>query len=294
MLIELRKQLKQQIEELKLFTPKFNRHVKFTPEFVEACFLATPGCDSPEFKDRLYWIINDIYKYRTCNTCKKPIEEMIKDFSSHYKTKQHCNRKCRMSDKVLRKRWEDARLLRTGYKTPLENPEVWLKIKATNMERTGYENPLSNPAAHEKRRETSFIKYGVRHPMQNYEVFQRSMKARFQVKTYKGRDGSARYQGYEDVALRYFHETLAISMDDITCDRGEMPKIFYINSEKRFQARYYPDIYIKAINLIIEVKSWYTYNMKIIETHEKQAACKQQGYNHIILICDKKHILKVI
>lgn len=64
---------------------------------------------------------------------------------------------------------------------------------------------------------------------------------------------SVNYQGYENVALdeliKMYNE------DDIENNRQKIPKIQYILNNK--VCYYYPDIYIKSQNLIIEVKSVY-------------------------------------
>lgn len=60
-------------------------------------------------------------------------------------------------------------------------------------------------------------------------------------------------KGYEHLAL---DELVKIyNEDDILTDRNDMPKIMYNFNDKTL--RYYPDIYIKSENKIIEVKSTY-------------------------------------
>lgn len=52
-----------------------------------------------------------------------------------------------------------------------------------------------------------------------------------------------------------------------------MPKFNYIGEDEK-QHRYYPDIYLKSENKVIEVKSEYTYN-KELEKNQLKKACVQ-------------------
>ena len=48
--------------------------------------------------------------------------------------------------------------------------------------------------------------------------------------------------------------------------------------------RYFPDIYIKSINTIIEVKSVWTYEQQKERNLMKEKACLKQGYNFEFII----------
>jgi hypothetical protein len=84
-----------------------------------------------------------------------------------------------------------------------------------------------------------------------------------------------RIQGYENLAL---DELVKIyKEDDIVTNRREMPKIYYYIKTKKY--RYYPDIYIKSENKIIEVKSHYTYTKNLINNIYKSLATRKLGYD---------------
>jgi hypothetical protein len=91
-------------------------------------------------------------------------------------------------------------------------------------------------------------------------------------------------QGYEPFALdeliKKYEET------DIITERKDIPRIKYTIDEK--QKYYFPDIHIKSINTIIEVKSNWTYKCKEDNIQEKANATKLAGYNYEIWIYDDK------
>lgn len=54
-------------------------------------------------------------------------------------------------------------------------------------------------------------------------------------------------------------------------------KVFYMDDKKK--RRYYPDIYIKSENRIIEVKSKYTFESHKTINKLKEKACVNLGFN---------------
>lgn len=64
-----------------------------------------------------------------------------------------------------------------------------------------------------------------------------------------------------------------------------MPEFLYYN-EKKYK-KYYPDIYLKKENLIIEVKSTWTYKIDRNEIIIKAKTVKYNGYNFMLLVFDK-------
>jgi predicted AAA+ superfamily ATPase len=82
-------------------------------------------------------------------------------------------------------------------------------------------------------------------------------------------------QGYEDIVL----EKLLRKYDenDILIQRTEMPELWYIDDNGKYH-RYFPDFYIPSKNLVIEVKSIYTYKQDTITYHKKRKACLYAGF----------------
>lgn len=146
----------------------------------------------------------------------------------------------------------------------------------------------------DKYKETCLERFGVANPSQNAEVHAKQFKD--SVYDYVFESGRiVRIQGYEkqaiDKLLEIFHE------DDLIIGKGDVPEIWYDLDNIRH--RYFPDIYIPKENLIIEVKSAWTYE-KDCETLTKNLAkrdgCKILGYNHLFIIFDspgKKLLSKI-
>ena len=136
-----------------------------------------------------------------------------------------------------------------------------------------------------KNRLTCIKKYGVENPMQDLSVFNKQGRSNKRFKDYVFPSGNiARIQGFENKAidelLKSYNEL------DIVCSRLLIPKIPYTKLNGR-PAKYYPDIYIPKDNLIIEVKSKWTYSGKPewLDTNLlKQQATLDAGYNFKFLI----------
>ena len=47
---------------------------------------------------------------------------------------------------------------------------------------------------------------------------------------------------------------------------------------------YYPDFYYAPLNLLIEIKSEYTFNKELNKNLAKQKSCLDNGYNFIFII----------
>lgn len=89
-----------------------------------------------------------------------------------------------------------------------------------------------------------------------------------------------RIQGYENLAL---DEIVKIYKEvDIITNRNEMPIIYYKQNGKKL--RYYPDIYIKSKNIIIEIKSQWTYKLHLIKNILKSLATRKLNYEYEIWI----------
>jgi len=58
--------------------------------------------------------------------------------------------------------------------------------------------------------------------------------------------------------------------------------------------RYFPDFPFFRENLIIEVKSEYTYRVNFTKNMNKAWCVLDSGYDFVIMICDKKAVIKII
>jgi hypothetical protein len=159
------------------------------------------------------------------------------------------------------------------------------KCKNTFLEKYGVSNPNKTKEIRNKIKETNLKRYGVEYPSQCPNIMEKTQKNARKYKEYTMPNGEIRkVQGYEPLALNELVKLY--KEDDILTERKSVPRIQYvINDKKRY---YFPDIYIKSMNKIIEVKSTWTYKCKEDFVKEKEEATKKLGYNYEIWIYNKK------
>jgi hypothetical protein len=197
-----------------------------------------------------------------------------------------------LQNKIIKSKAKDSILRIYNVDNVFENEEIKEKIKQTIMEKYsvdnisksenikelkksttnkhyGVEYPSQSEEVKDKIKETCMEKYGVEHPCQNLEIFEKQQKSAFKLRYYK----DLYYRGsYElDFLEKYYN---------IGIRNFESIVYFYKNK----QHRYFPDFYYEPLNLIIEIKSSYTYNLHIEKNIEKEKACINQGFNYIKII----------
>ena len=176
----------------------------------------------------------------------------------------------------VRKKSEQNYLNKYGVNHPMLLDATKNKIKKTNLNKYGDEVYFKTTSFKIKSKITNLRKYCVEYSTQNEEIYNRAMKNSLRMCKYK--DSNLYYQGtYElDFLNNYFH---------IGVERGKSIKYFLNDNEKI----YFPDFYYKSLNLIIEIKSEYTYNLHLEKNIEKEKACLEQGFNYIKII-DKNYL----
>ena len=158
-------------------------------------------------------------------------------------------------------------------------PEIIEKIKNTFNERFGG-HPKKTDKVQAKWVATCLEKYGG-HPNQNAQVQARAEANSYHYKDYMLPEGGiVRIQGYENLALDELFQLY--EQDDVVIGRGNVPTIvYYIDQVKHV---YFPDIYIKSENKIIEVKSEWTLTLVKGNVEEKAQATVKAGYKYEIWI----------
>jgi len=186
---------------------------------------------------------------------------------------------------MVKQKMKTTNLGKYGSECVLKVQEIKEKIKATMIEKYGVEHPMYNPASKEKMKKTSLEKYGVEYPTQLVEIQEKAAHTAKSYKDYTTPTGRViKVQGFEPYALNELYKLYA--EDDIITDRKLVPKIEYIDNDiKKF---YFPDIYIKSINKIIEVKSTWTYRTNETKCKLKGKACINNSYIFEMWIYDKK------
>lgn len=257
--------------------------------------------DNTSIQIRIKFILNDIKEYPKCVICSHPVREHNKDL----RLLETCSIKCDYQYRAnLTKK---SNLIKYGVESTTNLKHIKEKIKNTMIEKHGvtsytlsndfktkskktktikYSNPTYvNPTKgketklerygsenynnHEKYIETCIEKYGVEHVMQSKEIFEKQQSKCYGAKKYK----HLYYRGtYELLFITEFEKRFPIETLEncfaIKYNNDNKPKI------------YFPDFLIKNKNIIVEIKSPWTYdnNGKNIElrelNHKKWEAAK--------------------
>jgi hypothetical protein len=192
----------------------------------------------------------------------------------------------------IKEKIKSTHLEKRGVEYAFQSEEVKEKIRATHLENHGVENPMQCEEFKEKRENTNLDKYGVKHvfqseeikdkikstnleryqaenPMQNSEIFYKHQMACFKKKEVITPSGKTIYlQGYEPQAYKILLESY--KEDEIINESNLIPTFWWIDNNN-LKHKYYPDFFIPKDNLIVEIKSTYTYELnkeKIDKTKE--------------------------
>ena len=119
---------------------------------------------------------------------------------------------------------------------------------------------------------TCIERYGVESPMQSVIIFNKQQKSGLKTKKYDNTE--LVYQGtYELDFLEKYHDRLKIEKIN--------PIQYFLNENSHY---YHPDFYLPEYNLIIEVKSSYTYNYDLDKNLAKKEYSIKSGYNFMFII----------
>ena len=162
------------------------------------------------------------------------------------------------------------------------------KAAITNLDKYGCVNPSSNLEVKQKRTDTMVERFGVENASQNAEVHAKKMKSQYRNKEYVFPSGRKEMvMGYEPQAITELLQTY--NEDDIVVETTQISRISYIGIDGN-KHYYFPDIYIPKDNLLIEVKSEYTYSSRTdwLDTNlAKQKYSLLAGYNFKFMIMSK-------
>jgi len=162
------------------------------------------------------------------------------------------------------------------------------KCKQACNEKRGCDYPFQHKDIQKKIKKTLVERYGTEFLMHIPEFYRKAKLTAYSVKEKTLSNGmTIKYQGYEifEIELllqKYSYEDIIIECEDI---HTKMPVIDY---EWKIDRKYYPDLYIPKDNLIIEVKSKYTYELHMEQNHKKIISCVEHGYNFILVIFTPK------
>ncbi len=194
-----------------------------------------------------------------------------------------------MKDPACMEKLQATNVERYGFKCSFSNKDVQEKFKKNYLEKHGVDNPFKNPDVQKLKVENCIEKYGVENPMQDAEIFSNHHRSFSKYKEFVFPSGrTVRVRGYEHLALTKLLETF--HEDDLVVDNKEIEaftgKIFYFSKDFK-KHRYFPDIYVKSLNKIIEVKSIWTYEKDLEVNLLKKEASEKTNTLFEFMILDK-------
>lgn len=189
-----------------------------------------------------------------------------------------------MQSSEIRKKSRRTCMEKYGVEYSLQSQELKEKSRRTCMKKYGVEFSVQSEEFKEKIKKTCMEKYGVEHHLQCPEILAKNQKSAHSRKEYLFPSGrKIQVQGYEHIALNSLLHTY--TEDDIqTSFENRLTIQYYINDKKH---AYFPDIFIPSENLIIEVKSTYTYDVQKDKNELKAQACIDKGYKFQFYIIDR-------
>lgn len=150
--------------------------------------------------------------------------------------------------------------------------------KDTLMINYGVGNPSQSPEIQLKKEETCFKNFGVKYPAQSEEIHKKQQSGYILKHHYTG----LHYRGsYELDFIEYCLEK------NITIENFKGSINYFFDGKNR---KYFPDFFIKKLNLVIEIKSSYTYECEKEQNEAKKEATINSGFNFKFII-NKKYKL---
>ncbi|ADB04025.1 MutH/Vsr/archaeal HJR-like endonuclease [Marseillevirus marseillevirus] len=201
-----------------------------------------------------------------------------------------------MANPDIVKKQQETCEQRHGNKHPIRLEKFKEEYRLSCIQKYGVDNPMKLKETQLKSRETYKAKTGYDHPSQNPEVARKILKSSLRKKEFIMPSGSPFIcQGFEPLALQLLLDE-GIDEQDILSPSEQGIKIPY-----EFQGKshmYHPDIFVPSLNLLIEVKSDWTFGGcggkkkdEAERTLKKLAACREQGYNTRLYVFDKNNNL---
>lgn len=220
------------------------------------------GIKTNDIQESVYWLMHELSDYpKKCVECGNPVR--FRSYSEAYMY-ERCSSKCANNSGEVKAQKEKSYMERFGVRHHLASDQSKRKIKDTCFKNCGYE---SN--------------------MQNKDLFLKNMKSQYRLKDYILPSGKIiKLMGYEPQVLAHLLETEYAEED---FDFENIPSIRYDSNRV-----YFPDFFIPKENLLIEVKSSWTYKTDLEKNKLKAAASRQVGFKHITLIWDKRAPIQII
>lgn len=164
-----------------------------------------------------------------------------------------------------------------GTSNPFGNKEIQKKLKQISINKYGVDNVFKSEEFKKFIKDYNLEKYGVEYISQVEELYIKQQKSGYRLHYHE--NTKLRYRGtYEKHFLDFCFN------NKITIEQGKRIKYNYNGTDHY----YFSDYYIKSKNLIVEIKSSWTYNKYLIKNIIKRNATIEEGYNYMFII-DKNY-----
>lgn len=256
-------------------TKKFKKHMKETYGYISPFELKQTHDKSKETLKNKYGVDHN---FKIDGIQEKINKTFIKNYGYDRASKND-----KIKNKIIK-----TNNKKYGGNSPLCNKKIQQKSKTTHLKNYKYYG-LSNIKILKKYKNTMLKRYGYESVLHNPEILNKILKSSYKFKKFVLPSGKViNVQGYEDFVIyqllkTYKEEDLITSNKEINNIIGQ---IFYYNNNNKHM--YYPDIYIKSENKIIEVKSHYTYKKDLKLNLLKKRQCIKNGFEFEFVIVNKK------
>lgn len=156
-------------------------------------------------------------------------------------------------------------------------PAVKEKKISTCLKNYGVEHPSQSELIRRKQKETCFLNHGVYYPMQSPEVFKKRFPGQF-YKISKYNDTISYQSSYELDFIKHLEGSDLLHLLEDT------PTIDYVFEAAGTKHKYHPDFFIPSLNLVVEIKSTYTYEAELAKNLMKQKYTLLAGYNFLFIV----------
>jgi hypothetical protein len=182
------------------------------------------------------------------------------------------------SSAEFKKKSKETCQLKYGVNYHVQSQQSIENIRKTNIEKYGNPVWFQSVVGKEQTRQSLLERYGVEHQMQIPEILDKQMKSAHRKRDYFFPSGKRiSIQGYENLALDVLLKTYR--EEDIFAGNEVFPEIGAIEYVyKGKKKRYFPDIYVKSKNLLIDVKSDWTLRLHYDLNIAKREACKASRF----------------
>lgn len=222
--------------------------------------------------------INAAWKSRLCCLCK-----------SCFVLKDVCRNAClkTLEGRALSKRLERERACATMIERHggigNSSPQVKRKADLTSLRRYGTTVPLAyNKEVRARAQQTMIERHGGRYVAHCPALMKRVQRSTYGVHEFEFGGRRFEYQGYEAKAIRWLCSKYGYDPKEIETQYDNPRSIFYDNGGR--QVRYTPDLFLKEVNLNIEVKCPFTLmgtkkdDRSFHRNRKIQSMCNRRGF----------------